>query len=255
MVMNRRARGGNVPSLVRKYILELERAGNPSDAEKARYYFKADEDVGFFGLKSPRVKEIEMSLFQEVRGQWGYGEALQFCELMLRRRELEAKSVGILLLGRYRKEFDTGLIERIEEWLGSGMCANWATTDVLCSLVSSPLIERHPDLLPRIGQWIERDSLWLRRASLVTLVPHARRGTHLDFAYLLAEKSFHYPEDLMHKATGWLLREAGKTDPARLEAFLLRHGPRIPRTTVRYAIEKFPPANRRKLLEITRAGA
>jgi 3-methyladenine DNA glycosylase AlkD len=62
-----------------------------------------------------------------------------------------------------------------------------------------------------------------------------------------------YPEDLIHKANGWLLREAGKADPRRLEAFLLEHGSRIPRTTLRYAIERFSPAKRKSLLAKTKA--
>ena len=59
-------------------------------------------------------------------------------------------------------------------------------------------------------------------------------------------------EDLAHKAVGWLLREAGRTDRARLERYLLAHGPAIPRTSLRYAIEHFPPRERRRLLEATR---
>ncbi|HMC83630.1 MAG TPA: DNA alkylation repair protein [Candidatus Polarisedimenticolia bacterium] len=56
----------------------------------------------------------------------------------------------------------------------------------------------------------------------------------------------------MHKATGWLLREAGKTDPRRLEAFLREEGRRIPRTTLRYAIERFSESRRRAILRATR---
>lgn len=56
----------------------------------------------------------------------------------------------------------------------------------------------------------------------------------------------------MHKAVGWLLREAGKTDMERLKRFLLKNGPEIPRTTVRYAIERFPKNQRKQLLEETR---
>ena len=56
----------------------------------------------------------------------------------------------------------------------------------------------------------------------------------------------------MHKALGWLLREAGKTDMKRLRQFLLKHGPTIPRTTLRYAIERFPTKDRAKLLQKTR---
>lgn len=240
--------------MIRKFLLELERAGNPADAAQARNFFKSNEDVSFFGVKAPRVKEIEKGFYQKVRGEWGIAEALQFCELMLKRRELEAKSAGMLLLGRYRKEFDPGLIERVEGWLAGGLCSNWATTDGLCSLIISPLVERRPEILPRLESWIGNESLWLRRAALVSLTPLARRGKHLDLVYRLAEKSLDFPEDLMHKAVGWLLRDAGKTDPERLEAFLLRKGPRMPRTAVRYAIEKFPPGKRRKLLEMTRSG-
>ena len=56
----------------------------------------------------------------------------------------------------------------------------------------------------------------------------------------------------MHKAVGWLLREAGKADSGPLEKFLLRHGSKIPRTSVRYAIERFPKKERQRLLEATR---
>jgi len=253
--MKRPSQAGSVRTEVRRCLTELKRAGNPADARQARYYFKSSDDVEFFGVKTPRVKEIEKEIHQRVRGEWGIDEALEFCDLMLRRSEMEAKSAGLFMLGRYRKRFDAPLIERIEQWLEGGFCANWATTDGLCSLVSAPLIERHPKLLPRLKRWAGSESLWLIRASIVTLVPLARHGLHLDFAYRLAEKALPYPEDLMHKAVGWMLREAGKTDSGRLEEFLLIHGPKIPRTTVRYAIEKFPQSKRLALLKMTRHGS
>ncbi len=68
----------------------------------------------------------------------------------------------------------------------------------------------------------------------------------------IAESLFGDHEDLIHKATGWLMREAGKNDAPRLESFLLAHGPRIPRTTLRYAIERFPEAKRRMILDRTK---
>jgi 3-methyladenine DNA glycosylase AlkD len=74
----------------------------------------------------------------------------------------------------------------------------------------------------------------------------------LDEAYGLVASLLGDAEDLMHKACGWLLREAGKTDMARLERFLLSHGSAVPRTTVRYAIERFPETRRRELLVRTR---
>ena len=77
----------------------------------------------------------------------------------------------------------------------------------------------------------------------------------LDAAYEIAGSLLGDREDLIHKATGWLLRECGKTDTGRLERFLLRHGPGIPRTTLRYAIERIPARRRKEILEATRPTA
>ena len=90
--------------------------------------------------------------------------------------------------------------------------------------------------------------MWLRRASAVSFVEHARKGEFLDTAYEVAEKLFPGSEDLVQKANGWLLREAGKTDMDRLEKFLLQFGPEIPRTTLRYAIERFSSEKRKSIL-------
>lgn len=68
----------------------------------------------------------------------------------------------------------------------------------------------------------------------------------------MARRHFGSDDDLVQKATGWLLREVGKQDMRALETFLGSHGPQIPRTTLRYAIERFPPAKRRALLVSTR---
>ena len=78
-----------------------------------------------------------------------------------------------------------------------------------------------------------------------------READHLD----VDEARALHPdrEDLIHKAVGWLLREAGKRDPVRLERYLRQNGRLIPRTTLRYAIERMPPAKRRLILEITKA--
>jgi 3-methyladenine DNA glycosylase AlkD len=95
--------------------------------------------------------------------------------------------------------------------------------------------------------------MWVRRASIVGLIPRARRGESLDLVYGIAKRLHSDREDLIQKAVGWALREAGKTDPARLEHYLRTNGPAIPRTTLRYAIERFPETKRKALLTDTRS--
>jgi len=75
------------------------------------------------------------------------------------------------------------------------------------------------------------------------------RHGRLDDTYAIADILLHHPHDLIHKAVGWLLREAGKRDEARLRAWLQPRCHTMPRTMLRYAIEKFPPADRQAYLK------
>jgi len=158
------------------------------------------------------------------------------------------------MLGAFRREFRPALTRAARGWLETRL-DNWALVDSFCGSVLSPLLQEHPGVEKTLRQWSGARGLWVRRAAVVTLVPFARHGRLLDTAYELAREHFADPEDLMHKAVGWLLREAGKTDPPRLREYLCRHGPAIPRTTLRYAIERFPAPQRRQLLERTRPPA
>jgi 3-methyladenine DNA glycosylase AlkD len=218
-----------------------------------RAYFKRDETVSFFGVATPDVRRMARGVWADHRTRWDVADATAFCDRLIRRPEFEAKAVGVLVLARWHREFPPGLVRRVRGWLRDGHCATWAAVDLVAPALVTPLLARHPSLLAQVTRWTTARSLWVRRAAAVSLVPLARRGEALPEAYGVAEALFTDRHDLIHKAVGWLLREAGKTDAARLEAFLRRHGPAIPRTTLRYAIERFPPARRRQLLSDTRS--
>ncbi len=240
--------------LVGQAIARLEEAADPKAADQSRSYFKPDEQVHFYGVKMPQVRQIEKALFARVKKQWSTDEAVEFCDLMVREKQLEAKAIGFLLLARFHRRFDRELFATAAIWLEENHCDNWAATDGLAIGVLALLLQTHPDLVTEIKTWTGSPNLWVRRAAAVSLVPLARRGDHLDTAYDIAESLLGDSEDLIHKATGWLLREAGKTDPERLERFLLARGPRIPRTALRYAIERFPKERRKHILAETRKG-
>jgi 3-methyladenine DNA glycosylase AlkD len=93
--------------------------------------------------------------------------------------------------------------------------------------------------------------MWVRRASIVGLLKPMRIDRTIDQVYATARRLHPDPNDLIHKAVGWALREAGKIDPARLERYLRANVRAIPRTTFRYAIERFPERRRRQLLALS----
>lgn len=232
----------------------LSREADRAVADQALRFFKPGDRVSVIGLKTPHVRRLVSEVYRRVKNEWSYCEALGFCDLMIARRQLEAKMFGCFLLGRFSREFEPRLLGKVKAWLRKELCDNWAAVDMLCASVTSPLLELHPALLSRFLGMVRSRDIWARRTVIVMLVPFARRGRYLDEIYAVSPKLFGDSEDLIHKSLGWLLREAGKTDMERLRRFLLKHGPAIPRTTLRYAIERFPQRERKRLLTETKVG-
>lgn len=95
---------------------------------------------------------------------------------------------------------------------------------------------------------------WDRRIAMVATFAYIRRG-HTQLTFLLAKGLLKDTEDLMHKAAGWMLREAGKKDLKALRSFVGKFGSKMPRTMLRYAIERFPNKERQKILKNTSASS
>ncbi|CAM8665756.1 COG4912 Predicted DNA alkylation repair enzyme [Comamonadaceae bacterium] len=123
---------------------------------------------------------------------------------------------------------------------------NWNLVDSSAPYISGPYwLKRDRRVLWQLAQ---SPVLWNRRIAVLSTFAFIRAGD-FDDALTLYTQLLADPHDLMHKACGWMLRELGKRDEARLLAFLQTHYAALPRTTLRYAIEKFDAATRKALLQ------
>jgi len=241
----------HTPQTVARTVRERLRAlADPAKAAGAERYFK--ETVKCHGASSAEVRGLAMELGRSVKAVWTVDDAITLCELLLRDKELESKAVGFLILAAFKKSFPARLFSRAKRWFAGNLLDNWASTDVFCGEVMGPFLLDRPEFTEKIKSWTSHPNRWVKRASLVSFIIPARRGRFLDAVYEISASILGVDDDLIHKANGWLLREAGKTDPLRLEKFLLGRGPGIPRTTLRYAIERFPEAKRKFLLTKTK---
>src|SRR6185503_14395156 len=154
--------------LAQQTLQRLCAAGNGRVAAQSSVYFKAHEQLVFFGVATPELRRIERELYLQVRGQWVVQDALAFCELLIVDKRQEAKTVGLLLLARYHKTFERELPLRFEDWLRQDHCNNWALTDALGTFVIALYLRRFPEVLPQVTDWTEADNLWLRRAVAVS---------------------------------------------------------------------------------------
>ena len=134
--------------------------------------------------------------------------------------------------------------------LKEGRVNNWDLVD--CSsptlvgehLLSAPQV---PDGLGELDGLARSSSLWENRVAVVATLAFIRRG-RLDVAFRQCAAALGHRHDLMHKAVGWMLRECGKRDGDALRAFLEAHLEALPRTSLRYAIERFPDEERKSWL-------
>ena len=135
---------------------------------------------------------------------------------------------------------------------------NWDLVDLSCyPLLGEWLLNK--DRSPLYDLARNGRTIWEQRIGIVSTMTFIRHG-QLDDTFAIADILLHHPHDLIHKAVGWLLREAGKRDKAVLEAYLQSVMPGLdraslpryltmPRTMLRYAIEKFPEAERQRYLQ------
>jgi len=231
---------------------ELQRLSRDAGSFDASRYFRGAPDLGFYNCGTTAMRELARAVYEANAGRWSIDDAMALADVLIADRFLEAKSVAIEVVARFKKSFTPSLLNRWKRWLADGHSANWATTDAICGALIGPLLLRFPEQTRQMAGWSKHRNLWVRRASIVGLIPPARRGQALDRVYGTARRLHPDGEDLIQKAVGWALREAGKADIRRLERYLRANGPAIPRTTLRYAIERFPPAKRTALLKETR---
>ena len=126
---------------------------------------------------------------------------------------------------------------------------NWDLVDLTAPAIVGEFVLENPSERKTLYSLADSNSLWEQRIAIVSTLTLIRHG-EFDDTYSLAVKLMRHPHDLIHKAVGWMLREAGKRDQRRLELFLDEYATSLPRTALRYSIEKFPGPLRQHYLSM-----
>jgi hypothetical protein len=221
----------------------LKALADPAEAVLLGRFFKTakgeyGEGDRFLGVMVPGVRRL-------VREFWQL--PLPDVEVLLRSAFNEERLLGLLLLvERYRRgdrETQTAVFRCY--WRNRRRVNNWNLVDASAPyIVGAHLLPRSRARLHRLAR---STALWDRRIAVVATFAFIREDDFAD-SLSLAETLLRDKHDLMHKACGWMLREIGKRDQAVLERFLEEHRHKMPRTMLRYAIERFPAAKRRSYL-------
>jgi len=225
-------------------VSRLRELGDPDIAAHSQRFFKTGP--GEYG-EGDRFLGIRMPVLRGEAKRLG-GLSLAQCLKLLRSPFHEARLLALLLLARRfeqgdEEERDTLFRHYLEH---TAYINNWDLVDSSApAIVGGHLARRDRSPLDRLAA---SPDLWERRIAVLACLHFIRQDDFRD-ALRLCAALLRDPEDLIHKATGWMLREIGKRDGAAARAFLERHSRRMPRTMLRYAIEKFPPGERQRYLK------
>ena len=196
----------------------------------------------FLGLTVPQVRTVAKK-YKEI--------SLKELEAITRSDFHEVRLCGLVILtlkyksAKERSEKKNLFDVYIKATTG-GYINNWDLVDVSAPIIGEYLIDLDdPYIL--LYKLAKSKSLWQRRVSMVFTFAFIRAGD-IEPTFEMAEKLLHDEHDLIHKAVGWALREAGKLNGIALRKFLSTHSHEMPRTMLRYSIEKFPERERKKWL-------
>lgn len=208
----------------------------------SRFFKTAPEQYGhgdkFLGLRVPQTRAVVKAIKNDI--------SLADAAELTRSEWHEVRLAGFLLtIELYRKakrqKDEAGRKTVIDTYLALlDRGNNWDLVDLVCPQLLGDWLTDHPTDRAILRHLAKSDNLWANRVSIVSTLALIRLG-HFDDVKQLAVIHLAHPHDLMHKAVGWMLREMGKRDESELLAFLDHYATRLPRTALRYALEKLSP--------------
>ncbi|RAI95280.1 DNA alkylation repair protein [Algoriphagus yeomjeoni] len=216
--------------------------------EKAAFFprfFKAGpgeygEGDKFLGVKVPEQRKIAKSVFKEI--------SLSEISVLLHDEYHEVRLTAVYILVYWYQKLKTASEQKqlVDFYLSHlNFINNWDLVDSSCHhILGHYFIDKDRSLFYELA---EKDHLWSQRVAMISTYHWIKRGFFED-ALALAEKLLFHEHDLIHKAVGWMLREIGNMDFDVEMEFLRTHYQKMPRTALRYAIEKFDPELRKQIL-------
>ena len=226
---------------------EIRALANKERANHSKKFFKTGKgeygygDI-FLGVRVPKIrliakKNIDISITD--------------MKTLIKSKYHEERLLGlIILVNKYSKSKDEKDRDQLYNIYISSFkyVNNWDLVDVTCAhVIGKHLLNKDRSIL---YTWAKSNDLWTKRIAIVSTHCFIRKND-LQETFKIAKILLNDEHDLIHKAVGWMLREAGKRDLEKEEIFLKKHYKNMPRTMLRYSIEKFPELKRQKYLKGT----
>ena len=220
---------------------ELGQQADAKTKQSVQSFFK--EAVTAYGVKTAIVTKIARKYFQGVKSLQKR-EIFALCDELLKSDYTEEAFIAFEWAYWLRDEYEPSDFIVFERWLKKYV-NNWAKCDSLCNHAIGSFVEKYPRYIENLKNWTRSENRWLRRASAATLIIPAKQGEFLKDIFEIADSLLQDKDDLVQKGYGWMLKEASRMYQKEVYDYVLRNNKLMPRTALRYAIEKMPEHLRR----------
>ena len=218
---------------------QLQAHADPVAKASGERYFK--EPIQSYGMKMSVVNGIAKDALKSVKASnLSKAEVFALCGELWESGTFEEAIVACTFSQAQKKRFEPLDFDTFECWV-TNYVSNWATCDTLCNHTVGDLVTLFPELAERLLPWTASENRWLRRAAAVSLIVPARNGLFLPLTLEIANRLLLDKDDLVQKGYGWLLKAAAEAHESIIFAYVMENKAIMPRTALRYAIEKMPP--------------
>ena len=224
---------------------DLIRSADEKIKKSGEKFFK--EEVIMYGLKSASTTSIGKEHFKKLADK-SKVSVFGYCHELWSSGFMEESFIACNWSYNVRKEFKPEDFKVFENWINNHV-TNWASCDTFCNHTVGIFIEMYPSFLQELKKWATSDNRWMRRASAVSLIVPARHGKFLKEIFELADILLTDKDDMVQKGYGWMLKAASQAHQEQVFDYVMKKKNVMPRTSLRYAIEKMPPDLRSRAME------
>jgi 3-methyladenine DNA glycosylase AlkD len=212
--------------------------------QQGERYFK--EDVTLYGLKSAEVTRISKEHYK-ILADKSKSNVFVLCEELWKSGYLEEAGIACMWSYNKRKSFEPADFNIFDFWL-KNYISNWAACDTFCNHTVGTFIDMYPAYISELKRWAKSPNRWVKRAAAVSLIIPARNGKFLEDIFEIADILHSDKDDMVQKGYGWMLKSASKPHPEKVFDYVMLRKATMPRTSLRYAIEKMPPELKEKAM-------
>jgi 3-methyladenine DNA glycosylase AlkD len=231
-------------TIIEKIRKELIRNADEKTRIQGERFFK--ENVKIYGLKSAQTVQISKEFFKTIPDK-SKKNIFSLCEELWQSGYMEEAGIACMWSYNVRKQYEPADFRVFERWVDKYV-NNWAACDTLCNHTVGTFIEMYPSYLKELKRWAKSDNRWVKRASAVSLIVPARKGMFLDDIFEIAGILHSDPDDMVQKGYGWMLKVASQAHQKEVFDYVMSRKKTMPRTALRYAIEKMPPELKAKAM-------